>query len=303
VAVLFSDPLVGGEKIELWSGDGPGSRGSVRLAGFPAVFEGRAAYFALRVGVPWSPPRLTAVFAAQHLVAQFEVLEAAAFEAQLVAGVLKVYPCFASCADDKVLRDRSGKTLQVTVEEHRSLVTEIVRVPIDVVQLPPPSSDNSLMRALGGSTSLLPGATPDGQTVHVWESRVVGREMMTLPTLVVRYREQFDVPRGLDLMMRISHRTSDSDVLSAGMVPVDPRFRVTVVAREAKLATSLLDDGLLAALDHLLEFPGTRRVIIDRLGLRTSISTNAFTRDTSSDWLVRVLEVSQRLGRALTRLG
>jgi hypothetical protein len=304
VAAVFSAQLAGDERVELWSGDGPGSYGSTRLASLPALFEGRAALFNLRLGLPWSPPRLTAVFADQRLTVKLDALDAAAFEQHLVAGVLRVFPRFASGADNPVLSDDSDRTLRIAVEEHRTLVTDVVRVPVDVVRLPPLSPDSSLMRALGGSTSLslVPGATPDGQAVHVWETRVIGRETVSLPTLVARYRERFAIARGLDPMMRISHRTCENDVLSPDTVPVDPRFRLTIVARDARLALTLLSDPLLEALDDLLRFPGTRRVMIDQLGLRTSVSTSSFSGDTAPKWLGHVLEVSGACRRALSRL-
>jgi len=127
---------------------------------------------------------------------------------------------------------------------------------------------------------------------------VVGQETLTIPQLNARFQET--LPSSANQMIRISRNPTPGHP-APGTLPVDPAFRLAVAAKDPGQASRMLTHELLAALDELLALLGTQRVILDRNGFRTTLSTGVFTDRTLSDWLDRVLAVSRAYHRARAR--
>lgn len=287
------------DKIELWSADGPGHPGARRLSSVPAEIAGRKAVFTLPLGVAVPPARLTAVVPRGVLATSFPVLSSAQFRAHLAARLVTSHSRFA--VDETVpgrLEDLGGRVVHLDIETHSSLVNDVVRFPVNVVHLPTPlTSTHNLIRAIALSGQ---GKRPcaDGTPVHVWETRVVGQETLTIPQLNARFQET--LPSSANQMIRISRNPTPGHP-APGTLPVDPAFRLAVAAKDPGQASRMLTHELLAALDELLALLGTQRVILDRNGFRTTLSTGVFTDRTLSDWLDRVLAVSRAYHRARAR--
>lgn len=283
------------QKVEIWSAHGPGDPEARRLATVPAQLDRNLVTFMLPMGAPLPPAHLTAVSREGKLSATLPVLSHRELERHLAAHLIRAHSGFVAGTRGRpgLLRDNSQRTLMITVEEHSSLINDVIRLPVNVVRLPTSSlvTTHNVMRALAIQGTAAP-STSEGTKVHVWESRVLGQEVLTLPRLKVRYRETRSTPRDAGQLVRV-WRNAVPENRAPGSLPLDTSFRLSVAAQQPEQAARLLSVDMLAALDALLATLGSQRVIFDALGFRTTFSTSVFNEKTLCTWMDRVLAVSR----------
>jgi len=294
IRVTVALPTPSMEKLEVWSGDGPGHRGSSRLLGLPTERTPDRAMFLLTLGAPVPPSRLTVVGPGGPIPAPFFTLRGRDYESRLATAVRRAHPGFS--VSGSVVWD-ARRRLQLTIEEHNTLVTDVMRVPVRAVHLPVPPAGHGLAWSLAMAT---PCTGSDTRTaVHVWETRVARRDTLTSPNLLLNYRELLEP--ATHQVIRIS-RDSTPSHSRPGAIPVAASLRLAVLATHPEQAAPLMTRELLKTVDHLLAMLGTRRVVFDERGIRTGLSCQAFTDQTAPQWMERVLAVSRAYERARSRL-